>query len=137
MRKILFKAKRIIDGEWVYGSHVYTFREDENCPVTCVQVEKHFIVEESGNMTWVDEETICQYTGLTDMNGQKIWENDILCGHLDDMCPDYKTYAQVLWHKNGWYTKENGGIVYNLMDEFDEHFFAVVGNVFDNADLLE
>ena len=137
MREILYKAKRITDGEWVYGSYVYIFCEDKNGIVVGVEVGKHWIVEENGNMVWVDEDTICQYTGFNDMNGQKIWENDILCGNLDDMYPDDKTYAQVIWHKNGWYTKENGGIDYNLMDEFDEHFFAVVGNVFDNGDLTK
>ena len=52
--------------------------------------------------------------------------------YLDD-----KTYAQVIWHKNGWYTKESDSIDHNLMDEFDEHFFAVVGNIFDNGDLTK
>ena len=137
MREILYKDKRNTKGEWVYGSYVYTFCEDKNCPVVGVKVEKHWIVEESGNMVWIDEDTICQYTGFNDMNGQKIWENDILCGNLDDMYPDDKTYAQVIWHKNGWYTKESDSIDRNLMDEFDEHFFAVVGNIFDNGDLTK
>ena len=137
MREILYKAKRITDGEWIYGSYVYTFCEDKNCPVVGVKVEKHWIVEPNGKMTWIDEDTICQFTGFTDMNGQKIWENDILCSNLDDMYPDDKTYAQVIWHKNGWYTKEIDSIDRNLMDEFDERFFAVVGNVFDNGDLTK
>ena len=33
MREILYKAKRIDNGEWVYGSYLYTFCEDKNCPI--------------------------------------------------------------------------------------------------------
>ena len=137
MRDILFKAKRKNWKElpkeqwWVKGYLLKSFTG-----ISYIVVEYDHIIG-TLEIYEVISETICQYTGLTDMNGQKIWENDILCGQLDDMCPDDKTYAQVLWYKNGWYTKENDGIDYNMMDEFDEHFFAVVGNVFDNADLLK
>ena len=37
MREILYKAKRIDNGEWVYGSYLYTFCEDKNCPIVGIQ----------------------------------------------------------------------------------------------------
>ena len=142
MRDILFRAKRRDNGEWVEG---YLFDDGfENGRIFVgglVIEEYHGTACDEWSVTGidfyeVDPDTICQYTGFTDMNGQKIWENDILCGHLDESYPDDKTYAQVLWNKNGWYTKENDGIDYHLMDEFDEHFFATVGNIFDNSELM-
>lgn len=85
----------------------------------------------------IDPETICQYTGLIDKNGQKIWENDILEGHLDDEFPEDVTREKVIWHESGWKTEEPGCVDKEYLDEFDAENFEVVGNVFDNPELLE
>ena len=135
--RYLCRAKRIDNGEWAYGSYVYTFCEDKNGIVVGVKVEKHWIVEESGNMVWVDEDTICQYTGFNDMNGQKIWENDIFVAHLDENYPEDETYEQVIWHESGFCTMEKNSTDCELLDGFDTRYFAVCGNIFDNAELLE
>ena len=71
-REILFKAKRKDNGEWVEG---YYFGVGEKHMIL------NFSTDESGtyhNMYEIDPETLCQYTGLTDKNGNKIWENDIV-----------------------------------------------------------
>ena len=137
MREILYKAKRIDTGEWVYGSYVHTFCEDKNCPIVGVQVEKHWIVEENGNMVWIDEDTVCQYTGRVDKHGKKIWENDILVAHLDEKFKEDETYEQVIWHESGFCTMEKNSTDFPPLDDFDTRYFAVCGNVFDNAELLE
>lgn len=85
----------------------------------------------------IDPETICQYTGLIDKNGKKIWENDILEGHLDDKFPEDVTREKVIWHESGWKTEEPGCNDKEYLDEFDTENFEVVGNVFDNPELLE
>lgn len=129
MRKILFRGKRIYTREWVEG-YLYEMGE------------KRYILHKSPNIApsigvEVDPETICQYTGLTDKNGKKIWEGDILEGHLDDKYPEDITREKVIWHENGWKTEEPGCIDKTYLDEFDAENFEVVGNVFDNPELLE
>jgi uncharacterized phage protein (TIGR01671 family) len=89
-------------------------------------------------MAYIDDEsTICQCTGLKDKNGKLIWENDIMVAHLDDNYPEDKTYIRILWRGNGFYSIENGSIDTILIDKFDQDHFEVIGNIFDNAELLE
>ena len=114
---------------WVEGYYAY-FKQNDN----------HCIYYETDGFTLVcdiDISTLCACTGLKDKNGNLIWENDILVGYLDDMYPENATYAQVIWDKNGFYTKEQYSDDISLMDEFDEKYFEVCGNIFDNPELLE
>ena len=131
-REILFKAKRIDNGEWVEG---YYRR------IPCMGLHEHYIMPQNPKNRLeqyeIDPDTICQYTGLTDKNGQKIWENDILCGRLDDIYPENITYKKVVWDMNGFYTKEKYPTNFEILDKFDTEYFEVCGNIFDNADLLE
>ncbi len=128
MREILFRGKRIDNGEWEYG-YLYGIWE-----------QRYILwgmTNNVPNMVEVDPETICQYTGLTDKTGKKIWEGDILEGHLDDKFPEDVTREKVIWHESGWKTEEPGCVDKEYLDEFDTENFEVVGNVFDNPELLE
>lgn len=128
MREILFRGKRMDNGEWEYG-YLYGIWE-----------QRYILWRMTNNvhnMVEVDPETICQYTGLTDKNGKKIWEGDILEGHLDDKFPEDVTREKVIWHENGWKTEESRCDDKAYLDEFDTENFEVVGNVFDNPELLE
>lgn len=87
--------------------------------------------------TVIEEETICQCTGLKDKNGKLIWENDILSGHIDDEFPEDETRKRVVWHENGWCTNEPGCDYYEKLDDFDSENFEVIGNMIDNPELLE
>lgn len=129
--RYLFKARRLDNGEWVVG-YIARYGHTEK--------EKYYIIPNYASDLYsflIDENTICQCTGLKDKNGKLIWENDIMVARLDDDYPEDKTYAKVLWHKNGFYTIENGSKDISPIDKFDQEYFEVVGNIFDNKDLLE
>lgn len=147
MREILFKGKIIDDGEWVEGfyykmSETTLCFEDKRNPVPV----HHYILKE--RMTdWglpnevvrfeIDSETLCEYTGLTDKNGNKIYENDILKAHLDDKCPEDVSFEKVEWNRFGWTLHEAGCIDREYINPFDLEIFEVAGNSFDNPELLK
>lgn len=120
MREILFKAKRKLDGAWVVGD------------LSQHKTGKKFIKLCGGSATHsfeVDENTICQYTGLTDKNGNKIWENDVVL--LDD------EYWLVKWSDNdAQFTIEDDCTIENFGNVWGADC-EVYGNIFDNADLLK
>ena len=130
MREILFRAKRVDTGEWVTGYYV-------NGDFTGGNYTRHYIFVYPNTYYEIYTETICTYTGMTDKNGQKIWENDILVAHLDENYPEDETYEQVIWHESGFCTMEKNSTDCEPLDGFDTRYFAVCGNIFDNAELLE
>lgn len=150
-REILFKAKRIDNGEWVEGYYVKTTIGNDGAPSDVIFVPFKVSRNEKWGWVKVDPDTLCQYIGVTDKNGKKIWENDILRGcqypYLSDGNCNY--YAEVIWFENchafGIYTFKNPksnvrGISEGnteLMEDWISEDWEVIGNIFDNAELLE
>lgn len=136
-REILFKAKRIDNGEWMEG---YVF--DDGCENGRIFVGVLEIQEYKGSACddWdivgtyfyeVDPSTICQYTGLTDDSGAKIWENDVVFIPYED--ENFK----VSWDSDSARFALDGD---GLTIDFDNMYgyeCEVIGNIFDNMELLE
>lgn len=132
MREILFKAKRIDNGEWVEGylirEHGLYFIYDIVNSETCRQKNYE-----------INPKTICQFTGLCDKNGNKIWENDIF-QYTDetmvaqrDLIEYNETHASFVRLHN----TEKLGLQYLWIDEATCNHGEVIGNIFDNKELLQ
>lgn len=132
MREILFRGKRKDNSEWVYGNYAVT---DNNG-------KQHFIFQNKVFEFDVVPETVGQYTGITDDNGKKIFEGDILGITNDD--PDYDYITKVyldcdtlcvdVQGQDYDYTSIGFAIeIWN--DECDQ--VEVIGNIYDNPELLE
>ena len=137
-REILFRGKRADNGEWVEGYFVKTKLGKDTSPSDVVFVPW----KENRNEEWgwikVNPETLCQYTGLTDKNGKKIWENDIIktsrYGKDDGKGSNFAGFDifSVRWDDGGFalYSKWRR---FNLRDNNE---YEVIGNIFDNPELL-
>ena len=78
-----------------------------------------------------------EITETSDKNEKKIWENDILMAHLDESYPEDATYETVEWSAAGWAAHETGSTDREYLDKFDLEHFEIVGNIFDNKELLQ
>ena len=129
-REILFKAKRVDNGRWVVGGYFSEPYTDKKYIVRWIGLGFHEFIE-------VVPDTLCQYTGLADKNGKKIWENDILKAHLDADYPEDTTYTRILWNETGFCSNENHSRDIKTLGKWDAEHFEVCGNIFDNPELLE
>ena len=131
--RYLFKAKRTDNGEWVTG---YLYRLSENNP-PFIMLRK-LMFRKYGESYEVDEHTICQCTGLKDKNDKLIWENDIVGLYNENKEERYAVGSVEYGTFNcsccdgvyGWYFTDSADIR-------DSERYEVIGNIFDNPELLE
>lgn len=141
MREILFKAKRLDNGKWVEGNFI-TNERNENQKYIGYIFDEHNGVVEDFDIVEVDSTTLCQYTGLTDEDGRKIWENDIVkCkknigGNFVDYCIEVG-YVEMKYGAFGLHRIKNDAYYRPFKDWLEDYEYDVIGNVFDNPELLE
>lgn len=138
MREILFrgKSKGINRGEWIYGSFV----EDTNLNACCIR-DKSLVYE------LVDRETVGQYTGLTDKNGKKIFEGDIISAITLDTGKEQRAvicFGNFVDENNddeyiGFFIEFDGikTTITQLLMEECKNRIEIIGNIHDNPELLE
>ena len=140
MREILFRGKRIDNGEWIYWDRLGRLTDINGKPIR-VEINPlalcpyAFYVNE---LPFIEEEAVEQYTGLTDKNGKKIFEGDIIKGKRLNAMVQIEHRKYLIIFSNGsfcaeWYIGQDN---YNndLHDFFDR---KVIGNIHDNPELLE
>lgn len=129
MRDISYRAKRKDNGEWVYG---VPLKEGYS-------QEVEMLWYEYGSLAYTERvqvlpETVGQYVGLTDKNGKKIFEGDIVKNEYEKgqyqyfkIVYDTRVYCWKVENKYGML-----GFLYNVIG-----YLEVIGNIHDNPELLE
>lgn len=137
MREILFRGKRTYNGKWVEGFYLYT---NVNTQPVIIDIDCCSNV--------IIPETVGQYTGLTDKNGVRIFEGDIV--ELTDVNNDIKwnaivvfgnPYGEYCWGWNLMYVGANPKVNTDILCWVDMEdsgaFIEVIGNIHDNPELLD
>lgn len=133
MREILFRAKRIDNGEWVEGYYVKTTLGKDIEPSDVIFVPWNINRSEQWGWIKVLTETLCQYIGLKDKNGKRIWENDIVRieNSMDEGIGNIEFYGG-MWYVDG----KPSNSLYDIV-EYDDADVEVIGNIFDNPELMK
>ena len=128
MREIIFRGKRTTNGDWVYGDFVHGNERKS--------LRDSIFVYDSETQSFNDYEinpsTLGQYTGLTDKNGKKVFEGDIIKKtnkgrHPQNFTANIRTHFCV-----------NEEVYYSPCDHFTESCeYEIIGNIHDNSELLE
>ena len=177
MKEIISRAKRIDNGKWVEGFYSQLPKPSlgatiiTNGDLCAEDVGDYIIVNRSRQHSnfsnafpievveceyyEIDPETLCQYTGLKDKNGNRIWENDIVsCEHEkypeDNALEVYPLFPEPIKYKRNYavefintgssygYRLRNKSIHFMLTGNvIQNHKIEVVGNIFDNPELLK
>ena len=133
MREILFRGKRKDNGEWVYGNLI---RRDNSG-------EWSYFIGQNSLEYEVIPSTVGQYTGLTDKNGKKIFEGDIV--DYEDTAPGQYEYHDSTFINRG-VIQYSAPVFYwtNPVDvQLEDCAYkgvvdcVIIGNIYDNPELLE
>lgn len=124
MREILFKAKRLDDGKWIEG--YYQKRFDS------IGKLQHLIFHCESSLVWeyaeIDPDTLCEFTGLTDFFGNKIFEHDI----VEERTGTYRKF-KITYDKDA-FCIDGHDIMLRIRNAQDK--IKIIGNIFDNSELL-
>ena len=144
MREIKFRGKDKNTGKWVYGFYL----EQDTYSMGSKNTKKDLLIKDAGVIvqnskydsgTVIDKETLGQYTGLKDKNGNEIYEGDIVFIKGETKLLDITgkvEYSNIL----AQFIITNTGSIVNEAEplgDYEEEDIEVIGNEFDNPELLE
>ena len=166
MREILFRGKRIDNGEWVYGFYTRIERSLPRCKVAY----KHYIVPDYASALYgveVAPSSVGHNTLIPDKNNNTIFEGHIIKAKhtfhgsisefknktirnaygremeeskndlFSDFCFYYRNYVVEYSQKKGAYIARNGSDQYYLMQLVKNHSAEIIGNIHDKPELLK
>ena len=134
MREILFRGKRLGSGEWIEG---YLIVSDERNFISshpeCLTSFYYMDGYSFSGFVEVDPSTVGQYTGMTDKNGKRIFEGDIL---RYKNCDDEYGFLFVEF-RNGSFCVNEHGVTCDPVSEALCLGVEVIGNIYDNPEILK
>lgn len=123
--RYLFKGKRLDNGEWIFG--FLSIHKTGKCFIKPINGDALSSEE-------IDKNTICQCTGLKDKNGNLIYEHDIAKVKYSD---GFEEITEVAYSKNGYSPYLNEYECEGCCCRCEVTEIEVIGNIFDNPELLE
>ena len=150
MREILFRGKRLGDGEWVEGYLTYRYRYDQQAGKEILGsvmdvLQSTTVGKVTGKVIGsynVDTSTVGQYTGLKDKNGKRIFEGDVVEGHCHSAWSHDLQRCEVAYGRDGFEARhhvncgEDGWRYYTYRVLFSKDV-VVIGNIHDNPELVK
>ena len=133
MREILFRGKRIDNGEWVEGEMLHDMQDR---PYIYWKTPKELPIVFS-NHAIVDPATLGQFTGLTDKNGKKIFEGDIVKHYCEHRADGIISIGVVFWDENHCMFLRTSMCGSETPQIWKNCEYEVIGNIHDNPELLE
>ncbi|AVS32408.1 hypothetical protein JKT64_11760 [Listeria monocytogenes] len=130
MRPIEFRAQNV-NGVWVFGNLSILKKKIGNVPAGS------YISNSAGApfAYKVRPETVCQFTGLYDKNGKKIFEGDVVEIDVYDRLDWDSIKGKVVFLEGAWLVEDEGHFAISLWSEINE--FEIIGNIYENPELLE
>lgn len=129
-REIKFRGRRIDNGEWVYGDLIHGVGH---------KFGKAYILPMAVNLAYlpgchhldgydVHPESVGQFTGLHDKNGNEIYEGDVIqLGSIK---------AKIFWHNGSFHIGLNPNEGANVFNQERASRFEIIGNIYQNPELL-
>ena len=152
MREILFRGKRVDNGEWANGNYVEKIHYYDGSELPCIQVimqkpsvADRFVPCFETELVEVIPETVGQYTGIKDKNGKMIFEGDIVAFTAEDELWEPRCYNEgTVYFCDGTFWVDCGkdsddcDVLFSIGHaKLCDESLQIIGNIHDNPMMLE